>query len=129
MLCFNVDQIEFLREQREERLRHDLFDKARGPFAERCRQLNDVQLRDAIDKTIDKALAAGVGSNIGIAVFFKVALCWGLSFQENESIPWVYPIDRWVGEDSENWILRVHDIALATARKERRWAWIKTTTT
>jgi len=81
MLCFNVDQIEFLREQRE------------------------------------------------VAVFFKVALCWGLSFQENESIPWVYPIDRWVGEDSENWILRVHDIALATARKERRWAWIKTTTT
>jgi hypothetical protein len=127
MLSFTSEQLESLHVTRERRLQQVMFEESRGPFAERTQPLSDRQLREAIHQTIAKAESCGVISDAGIRVFFRIAFCWGLTFKENTAIPWVYPIEPWEGEPPEEWICRVHDIALATARKERRWAWIKTT--
>lgn len=128
MLSFSSRQIDDLRTARASQLKNALFAQARDRWPERCEHLDDARLRDAIDKTVAKAVACGVSSDFGIGIFFRVALGWGLNFTENTQISWIHPVHRVAGEAADDWIARVHDIALATAKKERRWTWTKTTT-
>ena len=118
MLRIDPDQLATLQEQRELRFEERLCAHGRKQFPQRCGRLDDEALRAAVRRVIAEARGLGITSELGIALYFNVAVCFGLNFASNGNIRWAFPITPHPDESVDpGWITRVSEIAVQTLKQ------------
>ncbi len=121
MLRIEQDQFFTLREEREARFEERLCAHGRKHFPQRCNALDDTALRTAVRRIVADARGLGIRSELGITLYFNVAVCFGLNFVRNPEIRWVFPIAPHPEEAIDpGWIVRVSEIATATLKQHGR---------
>lgn len=121
MLQIDQDQLATLRAQRERRFEERLCAHGRAQFPQRCGALPEDTLRKAARRIIGDARALGIASELGISLYFNVAVCFGMNFLQNRDIAWAFPLERHPEEAVDpGWIVRVSEIAVATLRRHGR---------
>ena len=118
MLHFDQGLLWQMQDQREDRFEKRLCAHARAHFTERCAHLDDGALREATRTIVEHARGHGLASELGISLYYNVAVCMGMDFLRNPNIRWVFPIERHEEEEIDpGWIVRVSEIATATLKK------------
>jgi hypothetical protein len=119
MLQIEPDQLAALQEKRDQRFEDRLCVHARTHFPERCQRLDDDALHQAARMVMREARGMGITSELGIALFFNVAVCFGVNFPRNADIRWAFPITPHPDESVDpGWITRVSEIAVETLKRK-----------
>lgn len=121
MLHINSTQLSHLSQLQRTKYEDRLFHHGRKHFAERCASMSDERLLQAIRATIERAREHGVTSELGVCLYFNVAVWFGLDFVRDPKIAWAFPISRRDEEPEDPvWILRVSEIASLTLKQHTR---------
>jgi hypothetical protein len=118
MFQMNDDQMGTLGQQRRAQFEQRLAAHGRKNMPSRCAHLDEARLKEAVTAIVDKAMEYGLRSELGITLYFNVAVCFGVDFPKNDRVQWVQPIAP--GDDEvldAGWIVRVSEIASLTLRR------------
>ena len=118
MLQIQDQQLVQLRSERLTRFEDRLVQHAREHLRQRCAHLDDAALRKATRRIVQDAQAVGLRSEHSVALYFNVAVYFGMDFLKNERIAWAMPIAPMQGELLDPaWMVRVSETARLTLKK------------